>query len=122
MKSRIGPRHPEYDHVLTRIVHLFEGLSGFSFFLMLAVTLLWVIGNLQLFTSETQSTLLQIMEVVGYIAVGINLYALLLLLLWGIRHRNFPGLRFAFSLLSLGIGFFLTVLASLIGIFVNPVW
>ena len=122
MKSRIGPRHPEYDHVLTQILHVFEGLSGFSFFLMLAVSLLWVIGNLQLFTAETQLTLLQIMEVVGYSAVGINCYALLLLVLWGIRHRNFPGLRFAFSLLSLGIGFLLTILASLVGVFLAPTW
>ena len=122
VKTRIGPRQPEYDHVLTRILHIFEGLSGFSFFLMLAVGLLWVIGNLQSFTLETQATLLQIMEIVGYSAVGVNFYALLLLILWGIRHHNFPGWRVGFSLLSLAIGLFLTLLASLVGVFLSPKW
>ena len=122
VKTRIGPRHPEYDHLLTKILHIFESWSGFSFFLMVSVALLWVIGNLQAFTSDTQASLLQILEVVGYFAVGINFYALLLLVLWGVRHHSFPGWRIGLSLFSLLIGVSLTFMAALIGVFLKPVW
>jgi hypothetical protein len=114
--------HPEYDHLLTRLLHVFEGFSAFSFFLMLTVALLYLIGNLQSFTIETQETLLAILQATGYAAVGINLYAILMIVLWSIRHRRFLLWRLMLSLLSLVFGFALTLSAAFISLLLRPSW
>jgi hypothetical protein len=120
--TKTRPAHPEYDHLLTRLLHFFEGFSAFSFFLMLTVALLYLMGNLQSFTVDTQETLLFILRGTGYAAVGINLYALLMILLWSIRHRRFLWLRFLLSLSSLLFGFALTMGAAFIGLLLRPDW
>lgn len=122
MSRKIGSQHPDYDHILTRILHVFEGVSAFSFSLMLAFALLYVIGNLQAFTVETQQMLLRVLQVVGFAAAGVNVYTLLLIVLWSIRHRTFLWLRFALSLLSLVFGLALTLAAAFIAMLLRPDW
>ena len=89
---------------------------------MLTVALLFFIGNIQSFTVETQETLLRILQGTGYAAVGINLYTLLMIVVWSIRHRTFLGWRFALSLLSLFFGLVLTLGAAFIGMLLRPDW
>jgi len=88
----------------------------------MSISLLYIMGNLQNFTVETQSMLLQAMQIVGYGAVGINVYALLMLVLWGFRHHTVLGWRIAFALISLLVGLFLTLGASFIGLLLKPNW
>jgi hypothetical protein len=122
VSKKIGSQHPEHDHALTRILHVFEGVSAFSFFLMLALALLYVIGNLQSFTVDTQEMLLRVLQVVGFAAAGVNSYALLLIVLWSIRHRTFLGMRFFLSLFSLILGLILTLGAAFIAMLLRPDW
>jgi hypothetical protein len=122
VSRKIGSQHPEYDIILTRILHVFEGASAFSFFLMLALALLYAIGNLQSFTAETQRMLLGILQGVGFAAVGVNAYALLLIVLWSVRHRNFLLVRFLLSLFSLVLGLALTLGAAFITMLLRPDW
>jgi hypothetical protein len=122
VSRKIGSQHPEYDIILTRILHVFEGASAFSFCLMVSLALLYVIGNLQSFTADTQRMLLSVLQGVGFAAVGINAYALLLIVLWSVRHRSFLLLRFLLSLFSLGLGLALTLGASFIAMLLRPDW
>lgn len=122
MKQRIGPQHPEYDQLLTTILHVFQNCGAYSFFLCLGVALLWVVGNLQGFTAATQLTLLGILEAVGWGAVVCNSYSLLLLAIWALRHRHLPLWRLGAALACLASGAALTFAAMLIGAFVNPQW
>ncbi len=122
MSRKIGIHHPEYDHTLTRIRHLVEGFSAFSFFLIVAIALLYVIGNLQSFTVETQEMLLRVLQFAGFGAVGVNCYALLMIVLWSIRHRTFLWWRILLSLFSLALGLTLTLGASFISMLLKPDW
>ena len=122
MSRKIGVHHPEYDHTLTRIRHVVEGFSAFSFCLLVATALLYVIGNLQSFTVETQEMLLKVLQFVGFGAVGINCYAVLMIVIWSVRHHTFLWWRGLFSLLSLALGLFLTLVASFISMLLKPDW
>jgi hypothetical protein len=93
------------DSVLTRILHIAEAISAIQFNFIVLLLVLYILGNIQDFSQPSGFLILRVLGFFGFSAVVVNVYSLLVMVVWSLRHHALLSRQLIISLIRLILGF-----------------
>ncbi|MGI9255865.1 MAG: hypothetical protein ACR2PY_02905 [Salinispira sp.] len=102
------------NHFLMRALHFLEKMSLYFLCASLAVFLLYILGNFQIFLEDTQLLLLSMVQIMSIVGIDIIVYYILFLFYWSYTRKKILVRHFLYGFCILLGDIFLAVISLLV--------